>query len=56
MEADELKRNWRVALQRIAEGSECECECDDAECCEEVDQFCTGCIARRALALENPEQ
>jgi hypothetical protein len=48
-----LVREWRVALERIAnDESGCDCEHDDAECCEEVGEYCAQCIAGKALELE----
>lgn len=51
-DAELLLRVFRVALQRIENGGECECEHDDDNCCEEVEEYCPTCIAAKALAME----
>jgi hypothetical protein len=55
-EMELLLREFRVALQRIAENgegwSDCECECDDENCCEKQDEWCPHCIAQTALNRE----
>ena len=48
-----IMREFRVALQRIETGSECECQHDDENCCEEANEFCSGCIAAKALQGES---
>jgi hypothetical protein len=43
----------RVALQRIVDWSDCQCEHESDDCCANCDDrdfHCPGCIAARALA------